>query len=195
MASDSSSSHALGGGLTTVADQRSFLDRIRNAFDVLLFRPAAVDEVVGDPGAFAPALAIVVLAGIAAAAGSGAWLIGYVGSSISYLLLSLLFAATVHLGATLVLGARNDFVAFYRGVGYTYLGLWIAGIPVVNAFLIWALWAWHLAAVVFVAERCYRLERVQAAAVVCIPAAIGIFLALMFNGMVALATLVGGWAF
>lgn len=194
MASDSSGTNALGGGSTTAAGERGFLDRIRNAFDILSFRPAAVDELVGDSGAFAPALAIVALAGIAAAAGSGAWLVGYVGSAISYVLLSLLFAATVHLGATLVLGSRSDFVTFYRGVGYTYLVLWIAGIPVVNAFLIWALWAWQLAAVVFVAQRCYRLDRVQAVAVVCIPAAAGIFLALLLSGMVALATLVGGWA-
>lgn len=178
-----------------VARGTNFLDRIRRAFDMLLLRTDAIDAVLADTGAFLPALAIVALAGAATAAGAGAWLGGYLGSAAAYVLLSLLLAAAVHLGATMGLKARADFVTFYRGLGSTYLLIWVAGIPIVQAFFTWMLLAWQLAVMVLVAERCYRIERVQAAAVVCIPAIGGLFLALLVSSMLALASVFVGWIF
>lgn len=188
-------SGAATGTAREVAAGRGFLDRVRSGIDILRFRAAAVDTVLDDEGAFVPALGMAALAGVAAAAGSAASVAGGVALAISYLALSLAFAGAVHLGARVVLEARADFVRFYRAFGHTYLALWLVGIPLVQALFAWGLVAWQIAATVFIAERAYRIERVQAVAVVGVPLLVALLLALLLNSLLALAALVSGVVF
>ena len=174
---------------------RGFLDRIRTAFDILRLRTAAVDACLADEGAFIAAVAIVGLAGVAGAVAAGAGVGGHLASVLAYVLVSVVYAAAVHLGATVIADGDGDFIAFYRALGHTYLALWITGIPLIQAFFTWALWLWQLAAIVLIAERVYRLERAKAVAVVGVPAAVGLFLALLFNGLIAMKALLAGWLF
>lgn len=171
---------------------RDFLERIRTAVDVLRLRAGAVDAALADEGGFAPAMTIVALAGVAEAAGTAAPLAVAAGLVIVQLLASLLLAAVVHLGARLTIDPRADFIRFYRAFGYTYLAVWLTGIPIVHALFGWGLWLWHIAAAVYVAERCYRVERVRAVLLVGLPVAAGLVLTLLFHGVVAMAALLGG---
>lgn len=171
------------------------LERIRAAFDVLRLRTRAVDAAIADEGAFAHALAIVALAGVAVGVGRSASLPGTLATAAAQVLGSLLLAGVIHLGARLVLDADQSFVRFYRAFGLTYLIFWASGIPIVYALFRWLLWAWQLAAVVLVTERAYRLDRVKAALLVGIPVLCGLVLMAVFNGLVALVGLVTGAIF
>lgn len=183
------------GATSEAGSERRFLDRIRSGVEILRLRSAAVDEVLDDDGAFATSLGMAALAGVAAAAGSASSVAAGVALAVSYLVLSLAFAGLIHLGARVVLAAEGDYVRLYRAFGHTYLLLWLAGIPLVHALFGWVLWAWQVVATVLVAERAYRIERVQAAAIVGVPVVGALMLALLFNGLVALAALVGGGIF
>ncbi len=89
--------------------------------------------------------------------------------------------------------AKRDFLAFYRPFGHTYLAFWIIGIPVIQAFFGWAIWLWQLAAVVFVAERVYGLDRVRAVALIAGPAVGALVAVAVFNGALAMIAPVVGW--
>ena len=175
--------------------EHPFLERVRRAFEMLLLRADAIDDVLGDDTAFLSGLAIVALAGVASAVGSDLSIPGYVGLALLYVVASVVLAGIVHLAARLVLGASAEFMRFYRAFAHSYLILWITGIPVIQAFFTWALAAWMLAVVVYIAERCYRLERVQAVAVVGIPVVALFVLAGLVNGVMAVVALVSGWLF
>ena len=169
------------------------LERIRAALDILRFRAAAVDQAIHDEGVFLAAATIAALAGVATASGFGSSLAGHLGYSVVYLAGSFLFAGVIHLGAVVVLNAKRDFRAFYRPFGHTYLVRWIIGIPVMQAFFGWAVWLWQLAAVVFVAERVYGLDRVRAIVLIAVPAVAVLVVAVVFNGTLALMALMVNW--
>ncbi len=190
-----SSAPLVDAAAATEDQHDSPLDRIRSALDILRFRVAAVDRASADDDAFPAAMVIAALAGIAAAAGSGLSLAGHVGYSLVHLVASFLFAAVIHLGAVVVFDAKRDFLAFYRPFGHTYLALWIIGIPVVQAFFGWAVWLWQLAAVVFVAERVYGLDRVRAVALIVVPALVALIVTVAFSGALALMAMLAGWLF
>ncbi|HJO04482.1 MAG TPA: hypothetical protein QGG47_10965 [Acidobacteriota bacterium] len=169
------------------------LGRVRSALDILRFRAAAVDDAIQDEGAFPAAAAIASLAGIATAAAFGLSFAGHVGTSLAYLAGSFLFAGLIHLVAVIGFDAKRDFLAFYRPFGHTYLAFWIIGIPVIQAFFGWAIWLWQLAAVVFVAERVYGLDRVRAVALIAGPAVGALVAVAVFNGALAMIAPVVGW--
>lgn len=191
----SGSTGAVGAADASGPGANGLLERIRNAFDVLRFRTDAVDTALADTGAFPHALAIVALAGVAEAVGRSASLPGVLAAAVAHVLGSLLLAGAIHLGARLVLGARQDFVRFYRALGLTYLLFWAVGIPIVHALFRWVLWAWQIAAVVLVTERAYRIDRVQAAFAVALTVLSGLVLLLILNSIRALAMLVTGALF
>jgi hypothetical protein len=184
-----------GAAAAAEAPEPGFLDRIRRAVDVLRFQRAAIDEVATDRNAVLPAAAIVALAGVAAANGAGLFLPAYVGMAALYVVASVVLAGIIHLGATQVLGARADFLSFYAAFAQTYLLLWLVGIPLVERFMTWGLWAWQVAAAVYIAERVYRLARVRAAGVVLVPLAVLLLVVGLLSGFFALFALVTGWLF
>ena len=176
-----------------VGAEPGFLEQIRRAVDVLRFRDAAIDSVAADRGATFAAVAIVALAGVAAAADAGLFLPAYVAMAFLYVTISLVIAGVIHLGATQVLGARGEFLGLYRAFAQTYLILWLVGVPIVQALLLWALWAWQIAVTCYCAERVYRLARVRAVGVVLVPLA-GLVLAVgLLSSFLALFALVTGW--
>jgi len=183
------------GVATSDAIEVGFLARIRRAVDVLRFRAAAIDDVTGDAAGTVSAGAIVALAGVAAANDSGLFLPAYVGMAALYLVVSVVIAGVIHLGATRVLGARGEFLAFYRAFAQTYLLLWLVGVPIVQVLLTWALWAWQIAVSVYCAERVYRLARVRAVGVVLVPLAALLLVVGLLSSFFALLALMTGWLF
>jgi hypothetical protein len=175
------------------AGATGFLEQIRRAVDVLRLRADAVDAVTADRSATPGALLIVALAGVAAASDAGLFLPAYVGMAVLYVVVSLAVAGILHLGATQVLGARGEFLAFYRAFAQSYLLLWLVGVPIVQAFLLWALWAWQVAVTCYCAERVYRLARVRAVGLVVVPLFAVLLTIGLLSSFLALFALVTGW--
>lgn len=170
-----------------------FLEQIRRAVDVLRLRDGAIDAVAADRSATLGAIAIVALAGVAAASDAGLFLPAYVGMATLYVVVSLAVAGIIHLGATRVLGSRGDFLAFYRTFAQSYLLLWLVGVPIVQALLLWALWAWQLAVTCYCAERVYRLARVRAVGAVLVPLVAVLLMIGLLSSFLALFALLTGW--
>lgn len=184
---------ANGVAAPETAAEPGFLAQIRRAVDVLRLRADAIDAVATDRNATLGAFAIVALAGVAAASDAGLFLPAYLGMAVAYVLVSLAVAGVIHLGASQVLRARGDFLAFYRAFAQTYLLLWLVGVPLVQALLLWGLWAWQIAVTCYCAERVYRLARVRAVGVVVVPL-LALLLAIgLLSSFLALFALLTGW--
>lgn len=185
------------GRATTVkaagSGEERFLHRIRRGVDMLRFDGSAIDELAADGGAFLQALAVVALAGTAAAAGAGRHLGGIVSFAIANTLMAMLNALVLHLLATMAFEGRGTYRRFFRAFGHSYLLVWILGVPVIEAFFRWPVRIWQVAVIAYVVERVYGLERLRAIATVAILVVALALLAGVFHSIAALVALIGGW--
>lgn len=164
----------------------NFVDYVRQALDIIQLKEEAIDRARDDDDAFTMGLVIIVLAGIGTAIGS-MFPFGVVAFPVVYAVCAFIFAAIVHLLATMVFKGEGEFIEFFRPYSLAYVLLWVNVVWVLNIVLGWIASIWLLVVTVVCVERAYRLERAQAIATVAIPVAVMTILAMMFFAVLGAA--------
>jgi hypothetical protein len=163
-----------------------FGQAVRHGVEVVKLNRRAYREVAADPLAFAPALMITALAGLAMWLAPPHWpVLGLVtGPLIS--LFSLFLAATVlHFVATWM-GGRGEYLVFLRVFGAGRVLGWLEIVPLVGTVA----QLWSLVIAVVAVEELYGLDQPKAILTVLIPAA-GLLLVSLVLVLVQLALLGG----
>jgi len=155
----------------------AFLDELKNAWEICRLNAAKIVEVAKNPNATGMAIAFIVIAGVAQAIGGlnpialfTAPLFGIVGYLVG--------AGIFHLIAKLFNG-QGDFMEMFRAMGYISILSWIMVIPVVGVFLGMIVGIWQLVANIIIVQNVQKLSTGKAAAVVLIPFALIIVLAIL----------------
>lgn len=152
----------------------SFVEYVKQAIDIIQLKEEAIDRARGDEEAFTMGLVVIALAGIGAAVG---WMtpLGIVGFPVLFVLFlaaAFIWAAVLHLIATMVFGGEGEFVSFFRPFGLAYVLAWVNVIWVLNEVLSPIAGLWMCVVWVICIEREYGLDRGTAIATVAIPVAI-----------------------
>ncbi len=164
----------------------SFVGYVKQAIEIIQLKGDAIDRARGDEEAFTMGLVIIGLAGIGAAIGS-LFPVGLVVFPLMYAVGAFVFAAIVHLLATMVFKGEGEFIEFFRPYSLAYVLHWVNVVWVLNMVLGWVAGLWMLVVTVVCVERCYKLDRAQAIATVAIPVAVLFILSMMFFAMVGVA--------
>jgi hypothetical protein len=172
--------HTAGGWLD------NFVEYLKQAIDIVQLKEDAIDRARGDEEAFTMGLVIIALAGIGAAIGS-LFPFGLVAFPVMYIVGAFIFAAIVHLLATMVFKGEGEFIEFFRPYALAYVLQWVNAVWVLNVVLGWLAGLWMLVVTVICVERSYKLDRAQAIATVAIPVAVLFLLSMMFFAMVGVA--------
>jgi hypothetical protein len=164
----------------------NFVDYLKQALEIVQLKEDAIDRARVDDEAFTMGLVIIALAGIGMAVGS-MFPFGVVAFPVMFAVFAFVFAAIVHLVATMVFKGQGEFIEFFRPYSLAHILLWVNVVWVLNLVLGWIAGIWLLVVTVLCVERAYRIERAQAIATVAIPVAVLFVLAMMFFAVLGAA--------
>jgi len=167
-----------------------FMGYVKQAIDIIQLKEDAIDRARDDEEAFTMGLVIIVLGGIGAAIGS-LMPFGLVMFPVFYLVGAFVFAAIVHLLATMVFKGEGEFIDFFRPYSLAHVLTWVNVIPILNMVLGLIAGLWMLAVAVICVERNYSLDRPQAIATVAIPMVTLLVLAMMMFAVLGVALFLG----
>lgn len=164
----------------------NFVDYLKQALEIIQLKEDAIDRARVDDEAFTMGLVIIALAGIGMAIGS-MFPFGVVAFPVMFAVGAFVFAAIVHLLATMVFKGQGEFIEFFRPYSLAHILLWVNVVWVLNLVLGWIASIWLLVVTVLCVERAYRIDRAQAIATVAIPVAVLFVLAMMFFAVLGAA--------
>lgn len=159
----------------------------KRAIEILKLNGAVAVEVARDERALAPGLVFVAVSGAAGALGGG----GGVGAAlftgpIAAVLMSFVGVGILHLSATVLFGARGDYMALYRVQAHAAVLNWAAVVPFVGPLV----GLWGIPVSVVILEHVYGMPRPKAMGAVAV--VVGLFLLLGVAAFVMLGALMGG---
>lgn len=168
-----------------------FSQAIKGGFEIVRLNRTAMRQVASDPEAFAPALLITALVGIAMWIAPPSFAIhGVITLPLLALIMLFVGAGIFHFMANLF-GGQGEYMVLLRVLGAGRVLGWLRLIPVVGPIA--DLWSLMIAVVAI--EELYGLDRTKAILTVAIPVAVLVALgliALIFGAMV-LGVFVGGF--
>jgi len=164
----------------------NFVEYLKQALDIIQLKTDAIDRARGDDEAFVMGLVVIALAGVGAAIGSF-FPFGVLAFPVMYAVGAFIFAAIIHLLATMVFKGEGEFIEFFRPLSLAYVLHWVNAIPFLNMVLGLVAGIWMLVVAVVIVERSYNLDRPKAIACVAIPVAVMFFLFTVFFAMVGMA--------
>jgi len=164
----------------------SLVEYVKQALEIVQLKTDAIDRARQDDEAFTMGLVIIALGGIGAAIGA-IFPFGLIMFPVMYVVFAFIFAAIIHLLATMVFGGEGEFLGFFRPYGLAYILTWVNVIPILNLVLGWVAGIWMLVVAVLCVERAYGLDRPKAIATVAIPVVVMFFLLTVFFAVVGVA--------
>ena len=164
----------------------SLVEYVKQALEIIQLKTDAIDQARQDDEAFTMGLVIIALGGIGAAIGA-IFPFGLIMFPVMYVVFAFIFAAIIHLLATMVFGGEGEFLDFFRPYGLAYILTWVNVIPILNLVLGWVAGIWMLVVAVICVERAYGMDRPKAIATVAIPVVVMFVLMMMFFAVVGVA--------
>ena len=166
----------------------NFVEYVKQAIEIVQLKEDAIEKARADEEAFSMGLVIIALGGVGAAIGAFTFF-GVLVLPVMYLVSAFVFAAIVHLLATMVFKGEGEFIEFFRPYSLAFVLTWVNVIWILNVVLGFVAGLWLLVVTVKCVERNYSVERPQAIATVAIPVVAMMILAMMFFAFAVAAAL------
>jgi hypothetical protein len=160
-----------------------FSQAIRSGYEIVRLNRVAMRQVASDPSAFAPALLITALVGIAMWISPPHFTVhGIITLPLFSLVVLFVGAGVLHFMAHLF-GGSGEFMALLRVLGVGRVLGWLRLIPIIGPIAD----LWSLVIAVVAVEELYGLDRMKAILTVAIPVGVVVilsFIALLFGAVV-----------
>jgi hypothetical protein len=173
-------------------DMKSIKNYAKKGIDMIKLKQDAMSSVAKDDNATQYALLFIALAGVAQAIGTFN-IPGVVVLPVAMLIGSFIGLGIMHILAKLF-GGKAKFMEYFRAGGVSYVGMWIAVIPILGPIVMGILGLWYLVVHVVLLKAVHKLNTFQAIIVVFIPTVIlaAIVIALVTMFAVLFAGILGG---
>lgn len=160
---------------------------LKRAIEILKLNGAAAAQVGRDPASLPPGLVFVAVAGAAGALGGRGGLGGMIAGSVGSVIACAVGVGILHLVATVLFGAKGDYVALLRAESHAAVLGWAGIVPVVGALA----GLWHLPVSVVILQSVYGMAREKAIGTVAV--VVGLFLLVGAVFAVFFGALLGGF--
>lgn len=164
----------------------SFVDALKEAWELVKLNREAYTRVAGNPATFTWALVITALAGVAEGLHPGRiGAVGFLWVPVFQIMLLFIVAGLFHILAVLF-GGKGDYIGFVRILGLAHILQWASMIPVLG-FLVGL---WRIVVVYIALEEHYKLDTVKAVIVLILP-----IIVLAILGAILVGTFLGALLF